>query len=993
MNTTRLTSQSLVACMCLTLTTLIRAASDDEIRGEQQYNAFGVAETEKSFWDGTFWRNLTNPLAPANEAAGPNEWLYFGTKSATELPYAEAIHDFTLHTGARLGFTPPVVQPVFARVWFGGDRMVMNGTPDVPGAPLGRFRVGTPHPLGIYSTSLIDFDRTIVETTNLQIHSLAGIIVTGDVTTAGETFNLRNTGGTSIDGSGAGPNPNVRLRSGAIAQFSPFNCGFGPPAAGTASVVKIESGSQFTASSSSLYNSSGTVFDATHGWLSLGGLYCSGSQDSVLDPLVVFKGAGTVGMTVSGGTDLDNFSGTLADITDGATLILRGPITLIHSGNKLGLRTSNAGGITLYNIRTGNGFVPGSTQADWEASSNGFINVQEVMGVPLHLDGTSHSFRALSGGSIILPTSLGMDTTADVSLTASGAGSLLRLLSTTSLSPNNYFNVPTAVWDQFNLQVTNGGTLRGGDLTDFGGGYFYSEMRTLYVNAASGSSVITVANGTVERVALTLSKTNTFVQFGTPGAPATLRHVDLNLGDSSLLSVRGGTWQPEQIENVNDMQTLQIGDSAGGSFAVVNDSAIIHSMSFRVGNGVFIGPGDPLPVVNNSTLTVAGGSTVTGTLAGALFPYGRGQITFSGAGTTGGFRNVQLGVTAFPNIQNGPFGPPGFDGTFFFSGGGDADLNLTTGARVSVGSFTGAFATWNRPDLFLPAYFAMNGSDINIDADSALFIGDAVNSVAVAYQTGALVVGSGGYLVGIGNINGAALPGAADLVVAGGTVSPGFSPGTLHVDGGFSMSSGTLVLEVRSNSANGWDVIEASSINITGGTIIIKPTDDFDAGLGFVADFFNTASLTIGPGVTIQIDPIFTGLPFNPTTGAFVVVSSNDANNNGIDDRLEAVLPPGPSAQPEWPVVVRAAPPPIHGAPPPVPNFTFRRQDSSVATYALTVQWSTDLKTWTDIAIPQTSAGDIVILPNGNDPDTITVTLPPGIGAPQFFVKLKVTTL
>jgi hypothetical protein len=370
-----------------------------------------------------------------------------------------------------------------------------------------------------------------------------------------------------------------------------------------------------------------------------------------------------------------------------------------------------------------------------------------------------------------------------------------------------------------------------------------------------------------------------------------------------------------------------------------------------------------------------------------LLPYGRGLVTFSGAGTTGGFRNVQLGVTAFPNIQTGPSGPPGFNGSFFFTGGGDADLNVTTGARISVGSFAGAFGIWNRPNTFQPAYFAMNGSDINIDATSAIFIGDAATPLAVAdaYQIGAMVVGSGGYLVGVGNINGNPIPGGADLVLAGGTVSPGFSPGTIHVDGGFTMSSGTLVLEVRSNSPNGWDVIEASSINITGGTIIIKPTADFDSGSGFTANFFNTPSLTIGPGVTIQIDPAFTGTPFNALTGAFTVVGSHDANGNGVDDRLEEVLPSGLNNQPEWPVIARAAAS--------APTFTFNRRDSSTGKYALAAQWSTNLSTWTDITIPLTSAGDVVIQPNGAEPDTVIVTIPAGLGATQFFVRLKVTEL
>jgi hypothetical protein len=238
-------------------------------------------------------------------------------------------------------------------------------------------------------------------------------------------------------------------------------------------------------------------------------------------------------------------------------------------------------------------------------------------------------------------------------------------------------------------------------------------------------------------------------------------------------------------------------------------------------------------------------------------------------------------------------------------------------------------------------------------------------------------------MIGTPMINGAAADGN-DLVVAGGTVAPGFSPGTIEVDGNFLMESGTLVLEVKSNTAGGWDVIDADSITITGGTIIIKPTNDYDSGAGFTADFFQTGNLSISPGVVIQIDPILTGATFLSSTGEITLIggTEHDINTNGIDDRFEAVLPAAGNSL-EWPSLVS----PI-SAP---PTYTFRRIDGSSFTHNMTVQWSNDLQTWYNIEVPGVSEGPVTITSNDNEPDTVVVTLPPPLGANQkIFTRLAV---
>jgi hypothetical protein len=56
--------------------------------------------------------------------------------------------------------------------------------------------------------------------------------------------------------------------------------------------------------------------------------------------------------------------------------------------------------------------------------------------------------------------------------------------------------------------------------------------------------------------------------------------------------------------------------------------------------------------------------------------------------------------------------------------------------------------------------------------------------------------------------------------------------------------------------------------------------------------------------------------------------------------------------------------------------FTFNRSDASEQEVALGFQSSSDLTTWTEVAIGATSAGSVVVVENGAEPDTVTITLP-----------------
>jgi T5SS/PEP-CTERM-associated repeat protein len=82
-------------------------------------------------------------------------------------------------------------------------------------------------------------------------------------------------------------------------------------------------------------------------------------------------------------------------------------------------------------------------------------------------------------------------------------------------------------------------------------------------------------------------------------------------------------------------------------------------------------------------------------------------------------------------------------------------------------------------------------------------------------------VGSNGTLLGIGTID-------ADVVNDGGFIGPGLSPGTLNIDGDFTLIDGVLEIEVGGLAAGDFDVLNITGkASFTGGTILFSFIDGF----------------------------------------------------------------------------------------------------------------------------------------------------------------------
>ena len=166
-----------------------------------------------------------------------------------------------------------------------------------------------------------------------------------------------------------------------------------------------------------------------------------------------------------------------------------------------------------------------------------------------------------------------------------------------------------------------------------------------------------------------------------------------------------------------------------------------------------------------------------------------------------------------------------------------------------------------------------SGGSVTLDAASSAFIGDPL--LAATYQAGAIVLDDGGFLHGNGVINGAGFASGTHPVVlnTGGNLNPGFSPGTLTIDGEYLQQSGTLTLEIGGVDAGEYDVLDAAQgASFLGGTLRFERLGDFVGVLGAQLDFFAGRAVSFDPSLVIEDNTGF-GLAFDLATGRATITS------------------------------------------------------------------------------------------------------------------------
>lgn len=594
----------------------------------------------------------------------------------------------------------------------------------------------------------------------------------------------------------------------------------------------------------------------------------------------------TVGAPVN-----STFNGVLADsgaLNDGALVKLGAGTTLTLTGN-----STYAGGTDLRNgaisVSTNNTAL-GTGALTFSTNSGNTLNFVDARslanGVVLNEDGivnTGTNIAASIGGAITGTAANGLIKTGAGTLTLGGAtnstyagGTELRAgvlavqtnstaLGTGTLTFSTADN-STLLFSSSGLNLTNAVALQQDAIINTG------------TNAATLSGILsgddTDALTKQGAGTLTLSGVNTF-QGGVnlAGGAVAVQTSDSALGTGTLAYTGAGT----------TLQFVETGRNIGNAIAL-NQDGNVDTQAF------------------NDTLS----SVITGGAANSLTKLGTGTLTLTGANTAfAGGLTIGNGAVSIANANN--IGT----GTFTFNdAGNDARLQLTAAMTLSNAIAVtqgGTFDTGGLNQTLAGAFVAGAGTltrtgagTVTLTGNGTAFNGTFVASEATTTLNGA-VLGSGG----AGNLDVLAMATLTGTGTIGGNLSnagflrPGFSPGTMTVQGDFTQSAaGTYDAEINADGTS--DLIDATgNANLDGALNLIGQADQQGTYFGKIFTIVE-ADGTINGGFASVVDNL------QLLTPTVTVDNSGAISRVQISFNTFAVDLPGLAANPNQAEVARA---------------------------------------------------------------------------------------
>jgi T5SS/PEP-CTERM-associated repeat protein len=383
---------------------------------------------------------------------------------------------------------------------------------------------------------------------------------------------------------------------------------------------------------------------------------------------------------------------------------------------------------------------------------------------------------------------------------------------------------------------------------------------------------------------------------GTPGSASLnmLRSLQVGFGGGTgTLTVQNGGL----AQTTTDTYGITLGNSNSNGTANVIGAGSLLSSAGRLNVGAFSG--------STGTLSVSAGGdvqTTSTTLANTELVIGNGTVTVNGAGSTISAGGIILGAgnigeTSSLSIQNGATVTsnqvaPGIGGGLSIGADVDATVTVTgAGSTLNVGPVTSGFLAGNeisvggyaKGSLVIDQSGAVNATGANINVSGgALHTSTSSPGLLTVKNGGTLTadtvtVWANGTLNGNGTIT-------ADVVMNGGTIAPGTSPGTMTIFGDLTLLDGILALEI--------DPLGLSDFLVVNGDLSIGA--DFLFDLTFLnsptlGDTFNILSFFDVSG-SIALDPTF-DLSQN------LIIHGADANliNVVIEDRQPPTGVPEPA--------------------------------------------------------------------------------------------------
>ncbi len=335
--------------------------------------------------------------------------------------------------------------------------------------------------------------------------------------------------------------------------------------------------------------------------------------------------------------------------------------------------------------------------------------------------------------------------------------------------------------------------------------------------ALSGSTITSAASNPVIRtidVPVNINGDTTItIDFG-PGNNGTFL-----FGSNSIVTITGATFTNNSVNPTQDLGAL------------VFDNAPVFSSGTLANNNnlTFTGANVASSItVNGITMTVGSGSAISNTNSGNI----------SISGTTGtlmdlGTVTLNGGNTISQNTNSGSVGDGGTGSELIFS-----QLNISSGTLQNTNTGTVA-ATSGTPTygsfilvssrtattMNVTGGLVINNNTGSVDPSSFGSLIQVVDTLNLGspggtiinndtFQASVINITSGGLLSGTGLYTGISdTPGPSNIVSVtnGGSVEPsnGTTPGTLTINGTYSQSAGTLIIDLLSDSS-------ASQLNVLG---------------------------------------------------------------------------------------------------------------------------------------------------------------------------------
>ena len=508
----------------------------------------------------------------------------------------------------------------------------------------------------------------------------------------------------------------------------------------------------------------------------------------------------------------------LLSVSDSPSSVTAAGQLLVANGGAV--NAANQGSLTVNSLRVQSGNVTIDTGATLHLTSDTPVLVGSAGTGTLTLQGGG---TATAPGQLVLGTSAGSAGTVNITgLGSSYTGNSSVIVGSRGVGSLNVLNGglletgadPGGISGSIGDQGTGVGTatLQGGDWRAGG---------TLQIGASGTGTLNLLQAGTLESgaavIGVSAGSTGTVAITG-PGSTWTISG-DLTVGQngSGSLFISGAGI----VKNVDAV----LGDKAGsnGSVTVTGlGSSWQNSGILTIG-----GDGAANLTVNAGTVTAGGAAMgsnfspvqVTVTNHGTLSVLG--DVSIGGAASTG--LTIENGGT-FLNVGNATIG----------GAGGDATVTVT-----------GTDSSWT-----------LNGTgELTIDDKGSLFVrdGGTVTSTSVTVDTGGLLNGQGGNIIG-------------NVFNAGGTVTPGDATGTLSITGDYAQSSGVLLFEIDGLDPTEFDRLVISGLaNISGGFIDIQFGNGFVPAAGESFDLVSAdGGLTIA-NVAFDVIGLPSGLQFSDT--------------------------------------------------------------------------------------------------------------------------------